>query len=213
MALRDSTLHQLLAAYSAPAVAPAGISGSALAGAIGAALMVKVARITERKLPPGPERDKVVELGEKIERLRNVLEDVVDEDAEAYAKLVRIKSAHAKGLESDEALERALKTSTIIPGAMGRAAMICINLAAELAEVAYPRALWDLAMGVWLCNVAVEASLAAVAHNLSEISDDAFQAKILGKLGFFDNRSSTLDAILSTTRKRGVPTANSVATP
>ncbi|MBI2953306.1 MAG: cyclodeaminase/cyclohydrolase family protein [Chloroflexi bacterium] len=195
-------MHELLAAFAAPAVAPAGISGSAISGAIGAALLVKVARLSERKLPEGPERAKAVMLADKIGRLSIMLEDVVDQDAAAYTKLVSVKSAHAKGLESDETLERAMKTVTLIPGAMGRAAMICINLAVELAEIAHPPALSDVAMGALLCNAAAEASLIAVKHNLDEISDESFCSKILSKLDFFDGRDAKLERIARTTRAR-----------
>lgn len=200
--LRDGTLHELLAALSAPGVAPAGISGSALSGAAGAALILKVARITERKLPPGPDREKALMVASKVERLRNMLEDIVDQDAEAYTKLIRTKSAHAKGLAEAETLERALKTVTLIPGAMGRAAMICINLADELADVAYPVVLSDLSMGAWLCYAAVEASLMALSHNLGEISDQAFCDKIRSKLDFFDDRASTMERITTVVEKR-----------
>lgn len=202
MPLRDCTLDELLAAYSAPAVAPAGISGSALGGAVGAALIVKVARITERKLPPGSAREKVAMVASKVERLRSMLEDIVDHDSNAYANLVRVKVAQSKGLETIEAVERAVKTATLIPGAMGRAAMICVNLAEEIVDIAHTAALTDLAMGSWLCYAAAEASLLAVKHNLNQIDDEAFCQKILGKLDFFDNRATTLQHILDTVRER-----------
>ncbi len=200
--LRNATLHELLAAYSAPGVSPAGISAGALSAAVGAALILKVARISERKISPGPELEKVQMVASKVERLRNMLEDVVDQDAEAYGRLVRIKSAHTKGLESFETVERALKTVTLLPGAMGRAAMICINLADELVDVAYPVVLSDLYMGAWLCRAGVEASLMALNHNLEEISDTAFCEKIRSKLDFFDHRNDVLERIEAIAKER-----------
>ena len=201
--LRDLTLHELLSAYSAPGVAPAGISGSALGGAVGAALIVKVGRISQRRLEPGPERDRLSRLADKVENLRNMLEDIVEQDATAYARVVRLKSPSRSG-ENGADLERALKTATIIPGAMGRAALICVNSAAEMVEMAYPPVLPDLGMGAWLCFAAAETSLLTVKHNLTQIADEAFAKKILSRLDFFDDRAATLGRILDTIGRRTV---------
>lgn len=200
--LSQSSLHELLATYSAPAPAPAGISGSALGATVGAALILKAARITERRLTDEARRETVAMIASKVERLRNMLEEIVDQDAKAYTKLVRVKSAYAKGLESDIALENALKTVTLIPGAMGRAAMICINLARELADLAYPAVLSDLAMGAWLCYAAVEASLLALQHNLEEITDQSFCNKIRSKLDFFEQREALVQQVTLAAVKR-----------
>ncbi len=194
--LRDCTLHQLLAAYSAPTIVPAGISGCALSGAIGAALILKVAILSARKLPEGHAREKVLAIARRVEPLRNMLEDIVDQDAKACARLAKTKSGHGKGVESDDTLQRALKTATIVPGAMGRASMICLNLATDLVEFAHPPALPDLAMGAWLCRAAAESSLLAMQHNLQEITDKAFCDKITAQMSFFDGRQASLERIL-----------------
>ena len=200
--LYEYNLDDLLKAYSAPAVAPAGVSGSALTAAVGAALIVKVARITERKLPSGADRERVASAAERVERTRNMLRDIVLQDAEAYSKLVRAKTLYAKGEETQENVQLAIKTATLIPGAMGRAAMICINLAADIVDVAYAPATSDLAMGSLLLSSAVEAHLLAVRHNLDEITDEAFRAKILSKHDFFDARAATLQRILDTVKQK-----------
>jgi formiminotetrahydrofolate cyclodeaminase len=163
-------------------------------------LIVKVARISERKLPPGAERDKTAMVSGKVERLRMMLEDIVDHDTNAYSNLVRLKVANTKGMASDESVERALKTATLIPGAMGRAALLCVNLAREIVHIAFGPALADLAMGSWLCYAATEASIMAVEYNLNQIKDQEFCSKIHRKLGFFDNRNDTLQHIIDVVR-------------
>ncbi|MBI4319278.1 MAG: cyclodeaminase/cyclohydrolase family protein [Chloroflexi bacterium] len=203
--LRDLSLHDLLEAYSAPAVAPAGASAAALTGALGASLVVKVARITHRRLAPGPDRDHALAVADKVGRFRQMLEDIVDQDVEAYARVVRLK-AKPNRHSNQQDIERALKTATLVPGAMGRAAVICVNSAAELVEIAHLPALSDLGMGARLCLTAAEISLMTVQHNLSQIADESFRQKILGRLDFFDNRSATLDTILAAIgRRTGVP--------
>lgn len=191
----DTNLHAILEALSAPMPSPAAAGAAAASAAMGAALLVMAAQTTARRLPDGPERSAAVAVGEKAGRMRNMLEDIYEQDPVAYARVMGLRKQRASP-ERDELLCRAWKTATIIPGAMGRAAMICLRLAAELIRIAPPAVGSDIAIAAWHCHATVLASLTIVRRNLAYIQDTAFHEKILRNLSFLDDRDAFLKTVV-----------------
>lgn len=194
----DISLHEVLRALSAPVPSPAAASAAAASAATGASLLVMAAEATARRLPEGQEKTAVAEMGAKAGRMRNMLEDVYEQDAEAYGRLLELRK-RSPSIERDGLMERAWKTATIIPGAMGRAAMISLRLAGDLAPKAPPAARPDVAAAAWLCYAAVQASLIIVHRNLTHISDMAFREKFVRNLSFLDDRDRVLKSVLKAT--------------
>lgn len=188
-------MHEVLMALSAPVPSPAAASAAAASAAAGAALLVMAARTTIRRLPEGPPKVKVVGISEKAGRMRNMLEDVYEQDAAAYERVLKLLR-QPENLERDALLERAWKTATIVPGALGRAAMICLRLASDLLPLAPPTARPDVTTAAWLCYAAVQASLTIVQGNLTHITDAAFREKFIKNLTFLSERDVLLKNII-----------------
>lgn len=195
----DTNLHEVLRSLSAPVPSPAAASAAAVSAATGASLLVMSAEATARRMPEGPERTEIVDIGAKAGRMRNMLEDVYEQDASAFGRVVELRRL-PPGPERKEKLERAWKTATIVPGAMGRSAMICLRLASDLAPKVTPAARTDVAAAAWLCHAAVQVSLLIVRRNLASIADEAFREKILRNLPFLDDRDALLRAVLELTQ-------------
>ena len=187
----DENLHAILEMLAAPIPSPAAASGAAVAASVGASLLIMAAATISHRLPEGAEKSVVEGLGDKAHRMRNMLEDVFDQDAKAYGRVVRLR-AQQKGAERDEQLERAWKTATIIPGVLGRSAMICLKVAADLAPKAPLAARPDIVTAALLLHAAVQASLVIVQRNLTHVADQAFCQKIRRNQSFLDDRDALL---------------------
>lgn len=91
----DCTIQEYLESLGSTRPAPGGGSASAVQAALGAALLVKVASISEIKL-----KISLVSEIEKAKRLEKSFMQVSDEDAAAYTKVVA--AYQAKAISEDE---------------------------------------------------------------------------------------------------------------
>jgi formiminotetrahydrofolate cyclodeaminase len=142
---------------------PGGVSAAALAAAMGAALVSKVARISRerRRLAPGPDRQ-LADLASRAEARRRELSRLVAEDEAAYRQVMG-----ARDLPFDSARRhRAWQAATRSPLATAEA---CHDLLAGLTgpeEQILARVAVDLAIGRQLLEVGLEAGLRAAEANL-----------------------------------------------
>src|SRR5579863_2572410 len=84
---RDEPLHRYLDDLASAQPAPGGGSASALCGAMGAALVSMVARLTLGKAKYADVQAEIEELLQETERLRDRFQTLMQEDIEAYGKL------------------------------------------------------------------------------------------------------------------------------
>ncbi|HEX8132732.1 MAG TPA: cyclodeaminase/cyclohydrolase family protein, partial [Actinomycetes bacterium] len=137
--------HPWLGAYAAPTVTPGGGSASAVAAALGCALLAMAARIGGRKAEP-QQRDRLQWLADEGERLRGALVEQERADAGVYERMVatvRAARATAGDPGAERAAESARADATDVPLVTAELAAEGLALAEELVSMKLARTVSD----------------------------------------------------------------------
>jgi myo-inositol-1(or 4)-monophosphatase len=155
------TLDGWLEELAAGTPAPGGGSAAALAGALAAALVAMVARLTAGRKSHVAVQARVEQILSEANELRAKLRRLMDADAAAYARV----GAAAKPAK-DEALLGAIQT----PLSMARAAVRLIALAREIATIGNPNARSDAKVAELLARATLAAAVENVRVNVAALS-------------------------------------------
>ncbi len=176
-ALADLSLADFVAKLGSSDVTPGGGSASALAGALGGALVGMVGQLTLK-----PKYEAVRETAENLRdegaHLQGALLEGVDADTTAYQGVV---VALAKPRDTDEqkaarsqALQDATKAAADVPLGVARHALAAAELALSALVHGNPNAASDAGTGALLALAGLEGALLNVAINLGSITDAAW---------------------------------------
>jgi formiminotetrahydrofolate cyclodeaminase len=164
--------HAWLDAYAAPTVTPGGGSASAVAAALGCALLAMTARIGAGKAEPDA-AERLDRLAGEADRLRVVLVEQERTDAGVYERMVATVRA-ARATEGDpgaaRAAEAARADATEVPLATAELAADGLALAAELADLGLVRTASDQLVAAHLLRAGLEGGLSTVAFNLRRMA-------------------------------------------
>lgn len=151
---------------------PGGGSVAALAGALSAGLISMAAKFSGNK-----------KISEKSIRLMNVLMELIDKDAEAFA-----------GGNLREAAEVPLQTA--------RYGYEVLELAEALFENCNPKVITDIGVAAKMAESAVESALLNVKINLASIEDENYRKKIMQAVDRFYLTGYRTRALLSQIQAR-----------
>jgi glutamate formiminotransferase/formiminotetrahydrofolate cyclodeaminase len=170
----DSSLLDELAAGSAT---PGGGSAAAHAGAMGAALVAMVARLTLGKKKYAKVQARVEQVLQETERLRSRLTTSIDEDARAFdsvmAALKLPKDTADQKQARAEALEDATRQAGEVPlGVAGDSAEV-LKLAAGIAAIGNLNAITDAGVAARLAHAAIHGAGLNVRINGEGLQDRA----------------------------------------
>jgi methenyltetrahydrofolate cyclohydrolase len=164
--------HGWLDAYAAPTVTPGGGSASAVAAALGCALLAMSGKIGARKAEPEG-AGRLHRLAEEADRLRATLVEQERTDAGVYERMVATVRA-ARATEGDpgatRAAEAARADATEVPLATAELAADGLSLADELAGMALARTASDQLVAAHLLRAGLEGGLSTVAFNLRRMA-------------------------------------------
>lgn len=147
------------------APAPGGGAAAGLAGALAAALVAMVCRVTARREPPGAE---LLEAARRADELRGRLARLTADDATAYGAVLAARRAH-----DPAAAEAALARATEVPLAVARSAADVLALAGEVAPAARASALGDLGVALALATAALDGATITARANVAEMAGAA----------------------------------------
>jgi methenyltetrahydrofolate cyclohydrolase len=177
--------HGWLDAYAAPTVTPGGGSASAVAGALGCALLAMSARIGARKAEPDG-AGRLEGLAVEADRLRATLVEQERTDAGVYERMVATVRA-ARATEGDpgatRAAEAARADATEVPLATAELAADGLRLSAELADVALTRTASDQLVAAHLLRAGLEGGLSTVAFNLRRMAGGHVRDDLTARTG------------------------------
>jgi formiminotetrahydrofolate cyclodeaminase len=166
----------LLEAFSRPTPTPGGGSASALAGAIGAALLVMVAGLP--KIRGGGDRHALAAAAAELRQIVARLRTLIDLDSQAYEAVV---AAYALPKGTDEerrtrahAVQRALEHATETPLDVMDACARALDQAGIVADHGNPNAASDVAVGIELVGAALRGARLNVEINLDSLTDAAY---------------------------------------
>lgn len=186
----DLSVSAFLDALAAGTPTPAGGSASAIAGAMGAALLVMVASIPRSRSDAEVETISLAAARDALEAIRASLLALADADAEAYA---RVMTAYRmpKGAEHgarDEAIQTGLQAATDTPLAMLSAAADALQHALAIARFGAASALSDVSVGIGLLETAAAGAASSVQTNLPHITNQEFRTVANAKMVDASNR-------------------------
>jgi len=178
-------LHKFADELSLDSPTPGGGSTAALAGTLGAALCAMVANLTygNKKYPDVWEEMK--NLACQAQQLKDKLLQLIEQDSEAFNKVMTAFRLPQKTKEEQEAkakaIEQATKEATLVPLEVMEVSLQAMELAKIAAEGGNVNAISDAGVGTFMDYAAIEGAFLNVKINLPGIQDEKFKADTLAK--------------------------------
>lgn len=202
--MKDLTLGQFLDRLASADPTPGGGSASAVAGAMAAALLAMVARLSQRKAADG---ETFAQSVDQAERVRGTLMALAAQDAAAFqAVLMALRmprtSEDEKQIRQAE-VQRTLRGAAEVPLRAAREILTVLQLAPSLARTGAAQAISDVAAGALLGYAALNGALYNVRINLGAITDEAYVATVRAEVAQLNGASAALrDETMAAVRER-----------
>jgi len=178
--------------------APGGGSASAIAGAMGAALVSMVARLTKDHEKYASCRSQMEEALSFAEASRARLVSLAADDAAAFegvtAAYRQPYTTWADKVSRQRAIQEALKKATEVPLEVMDVCCGLLHYVSIVAESGNPNALSDAAVGAILCLAGVEGAFLNVSVNLQAINDGEYFSSVLDKATDLKRRARKMAA-------------------
>jgi len=180
-AVEGPTLDGWIDELAGGAPVPGGGSAAALAGALAAALVAMVARLTiGRKAYAGAE-PRMRQVLAEAEALRGQLRRLVDDDAAAYAKVSAAYKLAKDDPRRRRAVDAALVGAAEVPLVVARGANRLIALAREVEAIGNRNANSDARVGAALARAALEGAVENVRVNVAALSEAGLGASLVNE--------------------------------
>lgn len=170
---------------SSKAAVPGGGGASALVGSLGAALGSMVCNLTLGKKKYAEVQDKIAEILEKTEALKNELYLQISRDAEVFEPLSKAyglpSGTDEEKIKKAEVMEEALKEASTVPLEIARLAVEAIKLHSELLPIGSRLAVSDVGVGVALCKSALLGAVLNIYINTKSMTDREYAENINAK--------------------------------
>ena len=166
--------------------APGGGSVAALMGALGASLGGMVANLSAGKRGWDDKLKYFSDWAVKAQQLKDELLFLVDEDTEAFKKVIDAfvlpkESAEEKAARS-AAIESATKDAAEVPLKVMETASKSYQLLSEMAEKGNPNSISDVGVGALATRACVEGAALNVRINLGQLKDEKFKSALVEKV-------------------------------
>ena len=168
----------LLDAFASNEPVPGGGSAAALAGSLGASLLVMAAGLPKTRTMAPEEATDLAEASSRLRPLRESLIELVDRDSDAYREVMAAlklpKETDAEKAARRQAIQEGMREATAVPLEVMRACQQALAGAVVVAGNAYRIAASDVGMGVELLVAALRGCGLSIDGNLSGINDAVF---------------------------------------
>jgi formiminotetrahydrofolate cyclodeaminase len=165
---------------------PGGGSASALAGALGAALVSMVCNLTLGREKYAAHEADARQLQARADSLRESLQQGIDLDAAAYDGVMdsyRLpRATDDEKTARSEAIQQATHAAALVPLALAEASASVIDLAGQALGKTNANAASDLAVAALLGVAALDGAAANVEINLASLKDEAARSSIAERL-------------------------------
>lgn len=183
--LIDLTVTNFAEETASESMAPGGGSISAYVGALGVSLGTMVANLSAHKAGWDSKWEYFSEWAEKGQKYKNDLLFLVDEDTNAFNKIIdgfRMPKSNSEEVEiRKKAIEEATKYATEIPFKVMETAYNSIEVMLEMMKNGLQNSLSDGGVGVLCAKTAVTGAYFNVRINAKDIKDREFANDILAK--------------------------------
>ena len=181
-ALIELSVRDLLAAFSSTDPTPGGGSASALSSAVGASLLMMVARLPKTRSGSDEGKAALHGAASALESVRQQLTGAIDADADAYNLVIAAyrmaKSSPEEQQARTAAIQRALREATDAPLGVLRLSVEALAHAAVVATHAYPAAASDVGVGAALLEAGATGARLNVHINLGGVKDAEYRDRV-----------------------------------
>src|SRR2546425_2488348 len=158
---------------------PGGGSAAALAGALAAALVAMVARLTTGRKAYAAQQERVAAVLAEADALRAQLRRLVDDDAAAYARVSDAYRLPKGDPGRRRAVDQALVGAAQTPLQMARGAVRLLALAREIGAIGNQNARSDATVAAALAGAALAGAVENVRVNVAALSDPGLGRALL----------------------------------
>ncbi len=181
--LIDMNLKLFMETTASEVPAPGGGSVSSYMGALGVALGTMVANLSSHKRGWDDQWKEFSDRAEKGKAIQTRLLHFVDEDTEAFNKILTAyslpKKTEEERLNRNNAVQRAAKNATIIPFRIMETAYEGFEFLREMVEKGNPSSITDAAVGALALRSCIRGALLNVRINARGLDDKAFAQDII----------------------------------
>jgi len=183
--LVDMDLTAFVEETASESMAPGGGSISAYMGAMGAALGSMVANLSAHKPGWDDRWEEFSDWAEKGKHYHTQLVKLVDEDTNAFNKImdaIRMpKKSDAEKAARKAAMEEATKFATMVPFQTMELCLGCMDVAKAMGEIGNPNSITDAGVGALAARSGVLGAFMNVKINAADLEDKAWSADIIAK--------------------------------
>jgi len=183
--LADMTVSDFSDETASESVAPGGGSVSAYMGSLGAALGTMVANISSHKRGWDDRWEEFSKWAEKGIALQAELTSLVDEDTEAFNKIMEAfqlpKKTDEDKLRRTKAIQEATKNAIMVPYRIMETAYSAMEVIEAMVEQGNPNSVTDAGVGALAVRSAVKGAFMNVQINAKDLKDEAFVNDIVQK--------------------------------
>ena len=203
----EKSVNEFLDALASKEAVPGGGSGSALGGALGAALVSMVCNLTIGKKGYEEVEGAMSDLLEKSEALRQELPELLEADTQVYGNVMAAYRLPRKTPEQkkarQEAYQAALTEAAQVPLTIADRCAQIVDLALPAAEMGNLWAVSDAGVAALLAESCIHAALLNVYINLSSIKDEDFVQDTLKRIeAITAGKTETKDRVLAIVREK-----------
>jgi formiminotetrahydrofolate cyclodeaminase len=178
-------LADLLDAFASNEPVPGGGSAAALAGAVGASLLIMVAGLPKTRTGVPEEAADLAEASARLRPLRDTLASLVERDSAAYTAVLEAmrlpKATDADREARRAAIEEAMRGAIDVPMDTMRACQQAVRGAVIVATNGNTNAATDTGTAVLLLMAGLRGAALNVDVNLKSLSDAAFATRVSGE--------------------------------
>ena len=175
-------LADLVDAFSSTDPVPGGGSAAALAGAVGASLLLMVAGIPNTKSGAPEETTDLADAAARLRPLRDFLLELVDRDSEAYGQVMTavrmVKNSDVEKSQRRQAIEAATRGAAEAPLDTMRACQQALHAAITVAANGSRNTTSDVGVAIELLLAALRGAGMNVEINLAALTDAEYVSRM-----------------------------------
>jgi formiminotetrahydrofolate cyclodeaminase len=201
--LKDLKITEFLEKTASGDPVPGGGSAAALNAALAASLSEMVANLTIGKKRFEAVEDEMKDIAAMATLLRKKLLEDIDNDSEAYQKVMAAfqfpKDTEEEKKQRTQAIQDALKKAALVPLSVARDALKIMELSDSVIKKGNPNAATDGAVGAMMARTAALAALYNVKINLSAITDKTFVKELMREVETIESQIKEKEKTILTT--------------
>ncbi len=195
--LIDMTVAEFTHETASESAAPGGGSISAAIGALGAALATMVANLSAHKRGWDDRWEEFSSWAEKGKDYHDEMLALVDEDTEAFNKVMDVfgmpRETEAQKAERKRAMQEATRYAMDVPFRVMRCAFDSMEVIKAMAEHGNPSSVTDAGVGALCARTAVSGAFLNIKTNAAGLDDKTVVDEMLAKADTIEKRAMSLE--------------------